>query len=110
TELSMAEIDTGYLVAFRAVAQNAICAKQPPAFLNIGWGVSVLRQQGCRQREQERKWNQSHAYCLSWEIGSYGIAAGLRGQYSVLSRNAVSDVGHPCYSAIPFRATACHYI
>src|SRR5579872_6982346 len=77
----MAEIDTGHLIAFRAVAQNAIRAKQPPAFFDVSGGVSVLRQQDRRQRQQQRKWTQSHAYCLLVEIGSYGIAAGERGQY-----------------------------
>ena len=43
----MAEIDAGDLVALGAVAENAIRAKQPPAFLDVGGGVSVLRQQGC---------------------------------------------------------------
>src|ERR1019366_7933767 len=97
----MTEIDTRHLVALGAVAQNAIRAKKPPAFLNVSGGVSVLRQQDSRQRQQQRKWNQSHAYCLSWEIGSYGIAAGVRGQY----RRAASSSGGVPPQPLPFSAS-----
>jgi hypothetical protein len=106
----MTEIDPGHLVAFRAVAQNAIRAKQPPAFFNVSRGVSVLRQQDNRQRQQQRKWNQSHAYCLSWEIGSYGIAAGERGQYRKAHPDLADSPVQLCHSALQFTCLACHYI
>ena len=56
-EPPVAEIDAGHLIALRPVAENAIRAEQPPAFLDVSGSISVLRKQGYGQRQQERKWD-----------------------------------------------------
>ena len=67
----MAEVDARHLVAFRAVAQDAIRAEQPAAFLDVRRGISVLcRSTAGEDDQQERKGNQSHAHCLSKELGT----------------------------------------
>jgi hypothetical protein len=41
----VAEINTGNLIAFRPVAENAVGPEKPAAFLNVGRSVAVLREQ-----------------------------------------------------------------
>ena len=46
-ETTMTEVDAGYLVALGAVAENAVYAEEPAAFLNVSRSIAVLcRQQG----------------------------------------------------------------
>jgi hypothetical protein len=98
----MAEIDTGDLIAFGAMAE-----------IYANGVLGVLREQDRRQRQQERKWNQSRAYpSLGNRVLRYrgGSERSILGHLSVMSGPAASELGNPCYSAVPFRPTACHYI
>jgi hypothetical protein len=65
----MAESDTGDMIASGGAARNAICAKQPSAFLAIGGHVSVLRRENRWQRQQKQMRNLFHAYRVALKIG-----------------------------------------
>ena len=76
----MAEVDALHLVAIRAMAQNAIRAKQAAAFLDVRGRVSMLRKQPDGQSREQREREQSHRHCLSMEIALYVIAPEGAGQ------------------------------